>query len=150
MSAIANLIAYDGAATPTSHTLTPVSVTREKNRIVAEYREQLAGVPLDGQVRVAISLDKLKSGVLKTETRVVVPVMEAVTNQNAAGYTAQPKVAYENTVVMTGFFHPRSDLAGRRLVRFLAANILNGQPSSGSPLTTGPVPELMDQMIAPT
>lgn len=150
MAAIANLVAHDGAATAVSHTLVPVSVTREKGKVLAEYREQLVGVPVEAQVRCSLLLERLKSGVFKTETRVVVPVMETVSGQNAAGYTAAPKVAYENTFVMTGFFHQRSDVTGRRLVRQLAINIGNAVVGAVAAATSGPVPDLFDTLVAPT
>jgi hypothetical protein len=76
--------------------------------------------------------------------------MESVGAQNAGGYTAAPKVAYENTVLVTGFFHERSDSAGRKLVRQLALNIAGSIATSVTPVATGPVPEAIDQLIAPT
>lgn len=150
MSAIAAIVAFDGAASPASHTFAPVSVTRANGRIVAEYREALVSVPAYAQPRVTISLERLKSGVYRTETRVVVPVMEAILNQNAAGYTAAPKVAYENTIVTTGLFHERSDITGRRLVKQLAANIMVNLSTTTPAITAGPVAELIDQLVAPT
>lgn len=150
MSQIANIIVFDGAATPVSHTLVAVSVTRDKGKIVAEWREALASVPANAQIRITLTLEKLRSGVFRTEQRVVVPVMETVSGQNAAGYTAAPKVAYENTVVTTGFFHERSDVAGRRLVRQLATNLQNNVSTSVAAATAGFTPELIDQLVAPT
>lgn len=150
MSNIANIVVYDGAATPVSHTLVPVSVTREKNKITAQWREQLAAVPTEAQVTCTASLEKLASGVYKAEVRTEVPVMETVSGQNAAGYTAAPRVAYVNTVITTGFFHPRSDVAGRRLVRQLAVNVDGNVSTSVAAATTGPIPELFDQLVAPT
>ncbi|UUW21318.1 MAG: hypothetical protein [Sanya fiers-like virus 22] len=151
MSAIANIVAFDGAATPVSHTLTPISVSREKGEVIAEYRETgLSTVPAYAQPRVTLKLSRLKSGIYRTETRVAIPVMEAVLNQNAAGYTAAPKVAYENTVVMTGFFHERSSVAERRLARQLAVNIAGGVATSVTPVTTHAFGELYDLLVAPT
>lgn len=150
MSAIANIVAFDGAATPVSHTLVPVSVSREKNTVTAKWREALAGVPTNAQVNCTMKLEQLQSGVYKVESRVVVPVQEVVTGSNSAGYSAAPKVAYENTVVTTGYFAERSDVAGRRLVRQLAVNIDGSVATSVAPVTTGPLPELFDLLIAPT
>lgn len=76
--------------------------------------------------------------------------MEAVSGQNAAGYTAAPKVAYVNTVQIVGLFHERSTIAERRLVRQLALNIGGNISTSVAAVTTGPVPELIDQMIVPS
>jgi hypothetical protein len=151
MSQIANITVFDGASTPVSHTLVPVSVTRANGKVTAEWREVLASLPTIAQIRVAMTLEKTaRSGVYKAETRVVVPVMESVSGQNAAGYTAAPKVAYENTVVLTGWFHERSDVAGRRLVRQLAVNLANNVSTSVAASATGFLPELVDQLVAPT
>lgn len=150
MSAIANVTVFDGAATPVSHTLVAISVSRESGKVVAEYREMLSSVPAYAQVRMTVSITTLKSGVYKTECEVVVPVMEAILNQNAAGYTAAPKVAYENKVVTTGYFHQRSNVADRRLARQMAVNIGGGISTSVAPVTTGPFAELFDQLVAPT
>jgi hypothetical protein len=150
MSQIANITVFDGASTPVSHTLTAISVTREKGSIRAEWRENLSGVPTYACPRVSMTHERLKSGVHKVEQRVVVPVMESVSGQNSAGYTAAPKVAYENTVVMTGFFHERSDVAGRRLARQMAINLAGNISTSVAAATAGPLPELFDTLVAPT
>jgi hypothetical protein len=150
MSAIANLVAFDGAATPVSHTLIPISVTRDKGKVTAEYRESALNVPSYAQVRVTMSIEKLKSGVYKVEQRTVVPVMESISGVNSSGYTAAPKVAYENQIVMTGWFHERSDITGRRLARQLSLNIASSVATSVVPVATGPLPELFDMLVAPT
>lgn len=150
MSNIANIAVYDGAATPALHTLLAISVTKENGKIIAQYRENAASVPVNAQVSCTITLQKQGKSVYRTDTRVVVPVMESVSGQNAGGYTAAPKVAYENTVLVTGFFHERSDAVGRRLVRQLALNIAGSIGTSVTPVTTGPVPELIDLLVAPT
>lgn len=150
MSQIADITVFDGAATPVSHTLKAVSVTREKGKVTALWREAIVSLPAYAQISVSMSIETLKSGVYKVEQRTVVPVMEAILNQNAAGYTAAPKVAYENTIVTTGFFHQRSDITGRRLARQMAVNIDGNISTSVAPVTTGPLPELFDQLVAPT
>jgi hypothetical protein len=150
MASIANIVAFDGASTPVSHTLLPVSVSREKDKVTANWREALTGVPVYAQVRVTMTLERQKSGVYRLSSRTVVPVQEVVTGSNSAGYSAAPKVAYENTIDLVGFFHERSDVAGRRLVRQLAINIAGGISTSVTPVTTGPVADLFDILNAPT
>jgi len=150
MSSIANIVAFDGAATPVSHTLVPVSVVKDKNKVTAIWRESASGVPVYAQVRVTATLEQLASKVYRLVERVEVPVQEVVTGSNAAGYSAAPKVAYINTVETTGLFHERSDVAGRRLVRQLALNISGSITTSVTPVTTGPIPELFYLLIAPT
>jgi hypothetical protein len=150
MSAIANIAVYDGAATPVLHTLVAVSVTREKGKVTAAWREQLASLPAYAQVSALMSIERLKSGVYKTVTRVEVPVMESVSGQNAAGYTAAPRVAHVDTVETVGYFHERSSVTSRRLARQISVNIGNNVSTSVAAASTGPMPELIDQLVAPT
>lgn len=44
MAQIANITVFDGAASPVSHTLAAISVTREKGKVIALWREQLAAL----------------------------------------------------------------------------------------------------------
>lgn len=151
MSAIANLVAFDGATTPVSHTFNPISVTRVGARVSAFYREALSSVPVYAQPRVTVYQDdRSKTGVYRNGVLVEVPVMETVTNQNAAGYTAAPKVAHIVSVRTELLAHERSDITIRRLTRQLAANILEGNVATRNATLTGPVPELFDQLIVPT
>lgn len=150
MANIANVVAFDGAATPISHTFVPVSVVRDGAKITADWRETGLAVPMMAQPRLTISLEKLKSGNYKAVQRTVVPVMESVGSQNSTGYTAQPKVAYEDTVEISAFYSPRSVSTGKRLVRQLAANVHNGIATSVTPVTTGPIADLFDLLVMPT
>lgn len=150
MANIANIVAFDGAATPVSHTLVPVDVSRTKNKIVANWREQIASLPVYAQIRLQTVSETLPSGIVKSESKVVVPVMEAINAQNSAGYTAAPKVAYENTYVFLAFAHPRSDIIGRRLARQLALNVAGNISTSVAAATSGMVPDLMDLLVSPT
>lgn len=150
MANIANITVFDGAATPVSHTLVAISVTRSNDEVVAEWRESLASVPTYAQVRASMKLSRLKSGVYRVEQRTVVPVMESIAGNNSSGYTAAPKVAYENTVILTGLFHERSDAAGRRLVRQMALNLGGNISTSVAAATAGPLPELFDLLVSPT
>jgi hypothetical protein len=150
MSAIANITAYDGAASPVSHVLIPVSVVKSGNKVTASWREMLTGVPTNAQVRCVMTLEQLASKTYKTSRRVEVPVQEVVTGSNSAGYSAAPKVAYVNTTELIGLFSERSDVAGRRLVRQLGINIDNNVATSVGASTSGPVPELFDLLVAPT
>jgi len=151
MSSMANITVYDGAATPVSHTLTAISVSRSANGdISAEWRELLPTVPRYAQVYALMKMSTLKSGVVKTEVVVGVPVMEAVTNQNAAGYTAAPKVAYEDRFVLTNYQHPRSTQTSRRLARQIVVNLAGNVSSSVAAATSGFVPDLFDNQVLPT
>jgi len=150
MSAIANLVAFDGQSTPVSHTFVAASVARLGSDVIASYKEATAGVPEEAQGKVTIKLSKLGSGVNRTSVRVELPVMESISGVNSAGYTAAPKVAYVDTVEVVGYYHPRSVIAGRRGVRQLAVNIMNNVTTTVAAATSGPVPELFDTLITPT
>lgn len=150
MSAISDITVFDGAATPVSHVLKAISVTRDKSKVIAQYRESVAGIPVSAQVQAVLSIEQLKSGVYKVDAQVDVPVMESISGNNASGYTAAPKVAYVNSMRTTGFFHERSDVTGRRLVRQMSTNLFGNISTSVTPVSTGPFPELFDQLISPT
>lgn len=151
MSSIANITVFDGAATPVSHTLVPVFQGKDKDGvIVALWREQLASLPTEAQVRVEVKRRVLKSGVVETRTRVVVPVMESVSGQNAAGYTAAPRVAFEDANEWVSYAHPRSTIAGRRLAKQILTNLSNNVATTVAAASAGPFDEAVSQMIMPT
>jgi len=153
MANIANIVVFDGAATPVSHTLVPVDVSKDPKTgaIVAIWREQVASLPTYAQITATLRLSKSKrSGVWNTDFRVEVPVMESVSGSNAAGYTAAPRVAYIDTTGIYGHYHERGSIAGRRLCRQLCVNIGNNVSTSVAAATSGVIPELIDTLVAPT
>lgn len=148
MAQQANITVFDGAAAPVTHTLVGEGIERlPDGSLRAAWKESLPGVPDNAQIRVITTKRKLKSGVLRVSSRAEVPVMESISGQNASGYTAPPKVAYVDTVEVIGLFHERSTATGRRLARQLALNAAGSVATSVTPVTTGPVPELFDQLI---
>lgn len=148
MSAIANLVAYDGQSTPVIHTFYPESVSREADGAVkATWKEAAVGVPDYAQGRVTAVGRKLKSGVNRVSVRVELPVMESVSGVNASGYTAAPKVAYVDAFEGTLYGSPRSTIAGRRGVRQLGVNIINGSAGSTVPITSGQIVEMFDLLL---
>lgn len=151
MSQQANITVFDGATPPVTHTLIGESVERtQEGANVAKWKESLSGVPDYAQIRITTKKRKLPSGVFRVSARVEVPVMESVSGQNSSGYTAAPKVAYVDTIEVVGYFHERGTLAGRRLVRQAAINFMGNISTSVAPATTGPAPELFDQLIQVT
>lgn len=146
MSAQANIVAFDGAATPVSHTFVPIGTSSDPkdNSSSAFWREGIVALPIYAQGTITHKVVQLKSGVWRVSNTVSLPVMEMANGQNAAGYTAAPKVAYVNTVVVTGYFHERASIAERRLVRQLAVNVSGGVITSVVPIQTGASAELID------
>jgi len=148
LSAQANITVFDGAATPVSHTLVAIGVAAVKKELIASWREMVSTIPAYAQITLDVGVQRLASGVYRVAMSAKVPVMESVSGQNAAGYTAAPKVAYTNTISVVGFFHERSTVAERRLARQLAINLLGNVSSSVAPAITGPLPEAIDQLIS--
>lgn len=150
MSAMANIVVYDGASTPVAHTLVPVHLKNEMGILTAIWREQISTLPNEAQVRCEMRQRKLKSGVLETRTRVVFPVMESISGQNAAGYTAAPKVAYEDANEWVNYAHPRSTIAGRRTAKQALTNLSNSIATTVAAATAGVFDEAISQSVMPT
>lgn len=151
MANISNITVFDGAATPVSHTFIAESVTRvTPTKITATWRESTSSGPIVSQPRLSITLEKLKSGIYRSERRLEQPILEQATSGGVDGYYAPPKVAHVLTDVRYAFYHERSTELQRRLVRQMGTNIDNGVNTSVASVTTGPVAELFDQLIMPT
>lgn len=148
MSAQANIAVYDGAATPVLHTLVGESVAISPDgTIVAKWKESITTLPDYAQVRHTMTKRKLPSGIFRVTNRTEFPVMEAVAGQNSSGYTAAPKVAYVDTLETVGYFSERGVTLGRRTARQAHINILGAIATSVAAATTGPAPELIDQLL---
>lgn len=150
MSTQANIIAFDGAGTPVAHTFAPVENKVEKDGTqVAVWKEQISTLPDYAQQRVIAKKRKLPSGVTTVSVRVETPVMEAVGAQNAAGYTAAPKVAFFDAVEIRGYYHERSTSASRKLNAQIALNIGNNVSTAVTPASAGIAAELFQQLVFP-
>lgn len=150
MSSMANIVVFDGATTPVAHTLVAVSAIRENGVFTATWREANVALPTEAQIRLEMRQRVLKSGVVETRSRVVVPVMESISGQNSAGYTAAPKVAYEDAHEWVSFAHPRSTIASRRLAKQLLTNLSNNVFVTVGAATAGAFDEAVSQQVMPT
>lgn len=122
MAAMANLLVKDDATSPVEITFVPITDTPNPF-----WRAGIAGVPLDGQPRVTVTQEKVKSGAYKYTVKVEVPVMETLgASGTSAGYVAPPKVAYVNTCIFTMFADARSTIADRANLLKLVIGILQG------------------------
>lgn len=109
MSAMTNLLIKDDASTPVEYTFEPITDT--PNPI---WRTSVAGVPIEGQMRISAVEEKLKNGSYRVSVKTEVPVMETLgASGTSSGYVAPPKVAYTNTVIVTMFADRRSTTADR-------------------------------------
>jgi hypothetical protein len=151
MSAQANITVFDGATTPVSHTLTASGVKMlPDGSCYALWREQLATLPIKAQVRVEMKQRELSSKVVETRTESIVPVMESISGQNASGYTAAPKVAYEDKSVLLTYRHPRSTIASSRLCKQLLLNLMNNSAVTNPAISAGVIDEVHVQLVFPS
>lgn len=158
MGAMANILVKDDAASPKEWTLVPVTDT--PNPV---YRGNDASVPLDGQPKLTLTAEKVKSGAYKLTAKLEVPVMETLgASGTSAGYVAPPKVAYVTTCILTMFADGRSTIADRAnslkmMIGFMQgassttatgvlANTAAGDAWKNSVL---PGPQFMTQVVVP-
>lgn len=151
MSAMSAITVFDGAATPVTHTLQPVSCGKTpEGVIVALWRESNAAVPVEAQISLTLRQSTTSNGVVKSQFTMDVPVMEAISGQNAAGYTASPKVAFVDRNEWASYAHPRSTVTSRRLSRQLLVNLSGNISTTVAAATSGFLPDAVDQLFAPT
>jgi len=155
----ANIVAFDGAASPVSHTFTGVGVTTRSgglpgnvvSEISAKWREVTAStLPENAQARYTQTLTFFKNGTSKKVCSVEVPVMESISGQNAAGYTAAPAVAYTDRVEAVEWSSPRSAEATKRIATQLLINILGNVSTTVPAVVAGPAMDLLQRNIQVT
>jgi hypothetical protein len=127
MSSMANILLKDDAATPVETTFSPVTDTPHPL-----WRGQTSGIPFDGQPTVVVMAnDRQKNGDYRRVLKINVPVMETLgTAGSSAGYQAAPKVAYNETFVVTQYSSGRSTTADRANSLKMIAGILAGASAS--------------------
>lgn len=90
MASFQNLTLNDGAATPVAHTF----AVKSNDNQVTVYEDRVGGVPI-GYTKNIIRISET-SDQRTVKIDLVVPVLEAVSGANAAGFTPAAKVAYQN------------------------------------------------------
>lgn len=126
MPAMTNLLVKDDAATPIELTLVPITDNPDP-----VWRANVAGNPVDGNVRVTYTEEKLKNGTYRLSIKTEVPVQETLgTSGTSAGYVAPAKVAYVVPVITTLFAPSRSTIADRANAVKMHVGILQGASAS--------------------
>jgi hypothetical protein len=126
MGAMTNILVKDDAATPKEWTLVPITDTP-----IPQWRGNDASIPVDGQPRLVVSQERVKSGAYKLTAKLEVPVMETLgASGTSAGYVAPPKVAYVTTVITTMFADGRSTIADRANALKMMTGFLQGSSST--------------------
>lgn len=127
MGAMTNLLVKDDTVTtPVEFTLVPITDTPDP-----VWRAQVANVPLDGQIRVTMKSESLKSGVEKITVKLEVPVLETLgASGTSAGYVAPPKVAYTTVGIFTMYADGRSTSQNRADTLKMMVGLLQGASST--------------------
>lgn len=122
MSQIAPIAVADATSpTPVTHTFNPVS-----SGPVALYRESLTAIPLVGQgIMELVNRSGSDAALQRVRVKMMLPALEQVTGQNAAGYTAAPKVAYTNSVIIDFLLPNRGTVQQRKDLRTMLKNSLD-------------------------
>lgn len=116
------LVKDDTITTPVEFTLVPVTDT--PNPV---WRASVANVPIDGQIKLTLSSDPVKSGGSKMTVKLEVPVLETLgSSGTSAGYVAPPKVAYVTTCIFSMFSDRRSTTQDRANALKMALGVLQG------------------------
>lgn len=143
----ADFTVFDGAATPVSHILRTDGVSREGPLVTASWKEANALVPDGAQTRAFQMRQTLRSGTIKSTSRIDVAVMEAVSGVNAQGYTAPPKVAYVDRFELVNYGSPRSTETTKRIAMQMLLNWATNTATSVTPVAAGPVAELHQKAV---
>lgn len=150
MASQAAVTVFDGVSTPVSHLFTEAGVEKSApDEWSAYWKELNASLPEAALNRLTFRQRKQKDGRIRVGVRFDIPVMESVSGVNSSGYTAPPKVAYVDSAEYVAYVHPRSTEAGRRLVRMLVVNLMNGITTSQVPFS-GQAPVLVDKLGFPS
>lgn len=147
----------------TDSTRTLIPAMQDGNSAV--YRTATSGLPVDGQTRMSLVWEQMRSGVWRCSIKLEVPFMETASGSNSAGYDAAPAVAYVVTSIFTIFAPARSTAADRaHAVRMMAHAVVGaaatadqgfhpGTAASGAFQGFGaanPVPNLLVNLIPVT
>lgn len=90
MAVFANIVLNDGAATPVAHTY----AVKSNDNSVTTFEDRVGGVPIGYGKLIFRTSETSEQRTVKVD--IVVPVLEAVSGANAAGFTPPAKVAYQN------------------------------------------------------
>jgi hypothetical protein len=120
-----NLLVKDDV---TIQEFTLIPVTDTPNPL---WRASVSNVPVDGQVRLNLSQERVKSGDYKVTAKLEVPVMETLgASGTSAGYVAPPSVAYVMVGIATLFAPARSTNGDRANVLKMLVGLLQGASST--------------------
>lgn len=121
MPTFGNVVINDGQGTPVAHTFAPVNLIGN----AANFADRSGGIAVGyPTVLATMSLPSKTSRLYKARFKVVLPVLETVSNSTMSGILPAPTKAYDLTADMTFFMPERSTLADRKNILAYAKNLL--------------------------
>lgn len=90
MATFANITLNDGLATPVAHTF----AVKSNDNQTSTYEDRVGGVPVGYGKLIFRTSESSDQRTVKID--IVMPVLEAVSGANAAGFTPAAKVAFQN------------------------------------------------------
>lgn len=121
MTAFAAVTINDGAATPVAHTFSPVNIVAD----VAKFADRSGGISVGyPTLTVSLTAPSKTSRLYKARCKVVMPVLETISNSTMSGIAPAPTKAYDLTADMTFFMPERSTLQNRKDILAYAKNLL--------------------------
>jgi len=107
----------------TDVTFYPVS-----DRPILSWRTNVSGVAPDGQARVEIQHEEMKSGKIRANLKIVQPIMAVIPSGsvNAAGIQAAPTVVDEDAISITFYAGKQGSNETRADLARMAAHLLSG------------------------
>lgn len=129
MPAVAAIVLADAAATPVSHTFTPLGPDANG---VWWFEERLAASTIGNQ-RISIQLTRpgapsngedSSKRICRVKIGIHTPTLETLSNSTISGITAAPTVAYVNRCNIEYIIPERSILQDRQTIRKYSDNLL--------------------------
>lgn len=120
MSAVADIVLNDGAATPVAHTFKPTNVSPN----LVTYHDKSSGV-IAGYPKITLGnrLPSRENGNYKASGRINLPVLETAATASS-GFTPGPTVAYSLSAAVDAIIPARATLAERQDLYAFASNLL--------------------------
>lgn len=119
MTAFANIVLADGLGTPVNHTFEKKKIGdgSDANTTLALWEDRVTGIAV-GFNKISQQLRfpgtaKGASRSTKVSVKIVVPIMEVVSNSTVSGIAPAPTVAYQNLATIEVVLPERSSAASR-------------------------------------
>lgn len=121
MPAFAAITLNDGASTPVAHTFGQ----NTQEGLVSTFADRSGGISVGyPTITIQSSIPSKTSRLYKVRAKVVLPVLETVSNSTFSGIAPAPTKAYDMTCVMEFFLPERSTLQNRKDIKAFAKNLL--------------------------